>query len=64
MRPLAKFINADPDDCVFVQNATTAVNAVLHSLLPTFKAGDVLLTPDTSYNACKARVCWLASSTR
>lgn len=47
---LAKFIGASPKDLVFVNNATTGVNAVLRSL--DFKPGDELLTFDHAYNAC------------
>ena len=47
---LAKFLNADPRDLVFVSNATSAVNAVLRSLR--FSPGDELLCTDHGYNAC------------
>lgn len=48
---VAAFVGADPQDLVFVRNATAGVNAVLRSL--SFQAGDELLTTDHAYNACK-----------
>jgi isopenicillin-N epimerase len=50
-RPLAHFLGADVENLVFVQNATTGVNAVLRSLI--LKPGDELLTTDQEYNACR-----------
>jgi isopenicillin-N epimerase len=46
---VAEFLNADPEDLVFVPNATTGVSAVLRSLH--FEPGDQLLTIDHEYNA-------------
>jgi len=48
---LARFLGADPKGLVFVSNATTGVNAVLHSLR--MKPGEELLTTDHAYEACR-----------
>src|SRR4051812_11077815 len=37
---LARFVGAQPEDLVFVQNATEGANAVLRSLMPQFRPGD------------------------
>lgn len=50
---LARFVGARPADLVFVQNATDGANAVLRSLLPTFKPGDELLTTSHGYRAIR-----------
>ena len=48
---LGAFVGANPEDLVFVPNATTGVNTVLRSLR--FGDGDDLLTTDHVYNACR-----------
>jgi len=48
---LAAFVGADSDDLAFVTNATSGVNAVLRSLVPS--PGDELLTTDHAYTACR-----------
>jgi isopenicillin-N epimerase len=58
-RPLAKFVGADTDDLVFMPNATTGVNTVLHSLK--FKRGDQLLTTNHAYNACRCALEFVAA---
>lgn len=49
-RAVAAFIGARARDLVFVTNATTGVNAVLHSI--TLRPGDEILTTNQDYNAC------------
>ncbi len=47
---LGRLVRADPEDLVFVPNATYAVNSILRS--QRFSADDELLTTDHAYNAC------------
>ncbi len=49
----AAFVGADTEGFVFVSNATTGVNAVLQSMAPSLGRGDVLVTTDHAYNACR-----------
>jgi isopenicillin-N epimerase len=48
---LAAFLGADPEDLVFVDNATSGLNAVLRSLR--FAPGDELVVTDQEYNASR-----------
>lgn len=57
----APFLGADPQDLVFVPNATSGVNAVLRSLR--FNPGDELLLTSHTYAACKKTVDFIASRT-
>ncbi len=59
---MASFMNAEAEDLVFVENASTGVSNVLHSLIPKLKAGDELLTTSHVYNAmrqCMKHICSL-----
>ena len=51
---LARFVGADGEDLVFVENATAAINAVLRSL--DFKPGDEILINSQSYGAVRQAV--------
>lgn len=53
-RALALFLGAEPEDLVFVPNATAGVNAVLRSLA--FESGDELLVTSHTYAACRKTV--------
>ena len=48
---VAAFVDAAPEDLVFVRNATSAVNTVLASF--PFEPGDELLVTDHGYAACR-----------
>lgn len=47
---IGEFLNADPDDLVYIPNATHGVNIIARSL--DFKPGDEILTTDHEYGAC------------
>lgn len=53
IQPFAEFLHSDPEDLVYVNNATSGVNAVLYSIQ--LSPGDVIITPTLTYNACKVR---------
>ena len=55
---LAEFVGAEPEDLVYVANATTGVNTVLRSLQ--FQPGDELLVTDQEYNACRNALDFVA----
>jgi isopenicillin-N epimerase len=59
-RRLAELIGAEPQDLVFVSNATAGVNSVLRSL--DFRAGDEILITSHGYNACSNVARFLADS--
>ena len=55
---LARLIGGEPENMVFVTNATAGVNAVLRSLR--FDPGDEVLVTSHAYNACANVVRYLA----
>ncbi len=57
---LAEFMGARGEDLAFVENASTGVANVLHSLIPRLKPGDELLSTSHVYNAmrqCMKHIC-------
>ncbi len=50
---LAEFLGADDQDVVFVENASTGVSTVIHSLGDELQAGDEMLTTTHVYNAVR-----------
>lgn len=59
---LGRFVGAEPDDLVFISNATTGINAVLRSL--SFQPGDELLVTNHEYNACRNALDFVAERSR
>jgi isopenicillin-N epimerase len=57
---LASFVGSRAEDLVFVHNATDGANAVLRSLLPTFKPGDELMTASHAYRAVRQTMVYVA----
>jgi isopenicillin-N epimerase len=55
---VAAFVGAQPADLVFVDNATTGVNAVLRSL--TFAPGEEILLTDHTYGAVARTAAYIA----
>ncbi|MCY3648699.1 MAG: aminotransferase class V-fold PLP-dependent enzyme [Acidimicrobiaceae bacterium] len=52
-RTMAGFVGGDEAGMVFVNNATTGVNAVLRSLEATLEPRDEIVVTDHEYNACR-----------
>ena len=61
MVPVATAIGARPEDMVFVENATTGLNAVLRAL--DFAPGDEILMTSLAYPAIRKAAQYLASRT-
>lgn len=59
---VARFVGAQPENLVFVANATAGVNTVLRSLQ--FESGDELLVTDHEYNACRNALDTVAKNWR
>jgi isopenicillin-N epimerase len=55
---VAAFLGGQPDNLVFVSNATTGVNTVLRSLK--FRPGDELLVTNHEYQACRNALDFVA----
>jgi isopenicillin-N epimerase len=60
---LAQFLHTSADQLVFVENATTGVNAVLRSLLPILRPSDEILTTSHVYGAVWQTLQYLRDST-
>ncbi len=60
---LGAFVGAKEQDIVFVENATSGVNAVVRSLMPTFKPGDELFTTSHVYGAMRKTLHYAADVT-
>ena len=58
---LARFIQARPDDVVFVDNATAGVNAVLRAL--EFRARDEILATTHTYGAVRQAIRYVCDRT-
>ncbi len=56
---VAKYLGAEGDDLVFMENATSAANAVLRSLA--FKPGDEILVTSLGYRAVNHAAAYVAS---
>lgn len=61
-RDLGSFLGADPNDLVFVPNATSGVNTVLRSLQ--FDPGEELLVTNHEYNACRNALDFVAHQSK
>lgn len=60
---LADFLHTSSDQIVFVENATSGVNAVLRSLLPVLRSSDEILTTSHVYGAVWQTLLYLQDST-
>ena len=55
---LGRYVNADPQDLVYIENATWAINIIARSYR--LRPGDEILTTDHEYGACTMTWDWLA----
>lgn len=60
---IARLVGADPQDLVFVRNATEGVATILAARARALAPGDELLTTDHAYAACKHALDHLAAQT-
>jgi isopenicillin-N epimerase len=60
---LANFLNAQPENMAFVDNATSGVNTVIRSLMPKLKAGDEIVTTTHVYGAVRNTLHYAAHCT-
>jgi selenocysteine lyase/cysteine desulfurase len=58
---IAKMLNVPRQECVFVKNATTGVNTILHNI--PFQSGDVIIYFETIYGALEKGISSLIEST-
>jgi selenocysteine lyase/cysteine desulfurase len=58
---VAKLLNVDVNEVVFVPNATTAINTVLRNL--EFAQGDVIIYFATIYGSCEKTVAYITETT-
>ncbi|WP_235277318.1 aminotransferase class V-fold PLP-dependent enzyme [Synechococcus sp. Nb3U1] len=58
---LAHFVGAEPENLVFVENATSGVNAVLRSL--SFQPGDEIAFANQGYGAVQQTIRWVCGRT-
>lgn len=56
----ASFLGTRTEDIVFVENATSGINAVVYSLMPSWQAGDELLTTSHVYGAMRQTLHYAA----
>jgi selenocysteine lyase/cysteine desulfurase len=59
---VANYVGADPEDVVFVENASHGVNSVLRSIQINFKTGGKILILDIAYGMVKNTVQFLSDT--
>lgn len=58
---IAQLLNVPVGECVFVENATTAINLVFRNLV--YKQGDIIIYFDTVYGACEKTIASILETT-